>query len=163
MKYTINCEDFGEKHHLTILRTYATVNKMGVNPPDSMIDPPVVVADNVWPLPQYEVALRSGVQDEFRDVVPTGALSLQNYVFPASCEVGSGTAAIPIRSTGVAENTVWLAPAGTSQFAAGENMTRASGTDRTIDVPSRPGTYKLHVLDGAGTKLGESAAILRVE
>lgn len=163
VKYTINCEDFGEKHHLTILRTYATVNKMGVNPPDSMIDPPVVVLDNVWPLPQYEVALRSGVEDEFRDVVPTGALSLQDYVFPASCEVESGTAAIPIRSSGVVTNSVWFAPDGTSQFVVGDDMTRASGTDRTIAVPSRPGTYKLHILDADGTKLGESQAILRVE
>ena len=33
VKYTINCEDYGAKHDLTILRTYATVNKMGANPP----------------------------------------------------------------------------------------------------------------------------------
>ena len=44
VKYTINCEDFGAKHDLTIRRTYATVNKMGVNPPTSTIDPPVAVA-----------------------------------------------------------------------------------------------------------------------
>jgi len=41
VKYTINCEDFGEKHDLTILRTYATVSKMGKNPPNSRIDPPL--------------------------------------------------------------------------------------------------------------------------
>jgi len=52
VKYTINCEDFGEKHDLTILRTYATVSKMGKNPPNSRIDPPVAVPDNVWPLRQ---------------------------------------------------------------------------------------------------------------
>ena len=33
VKYTINCEDYGAKHDLTILRTYATVNKMGATPP----------------------------------------------------------------------------------------------------------------------------------
>ena len=30
--YTINCEDYGAKHDLTILRTYATVNKNGGQP-----------------------------------------------------------------------------------------------------------------------------------
>jgi hypothetical protein len=163
VKYTINCEDFGEKHHLTILRTYATVNKMGINPPDSMIDPPVVVSDNVWPLPQYEFALRSGVEDTYRDIVPADVLSLHDHVFPASCEVTSATGAVPIRSTGVASHVVWFAPAGTTAFVAGDQMTSAAGNAETIAVPSSPGTYKLHVLDGAGTKLGESVAILRVE
>ena len=72
VKYTINCEDFGEKHDLTILRTYATVNKMGVNPPNSVIDPPIAVPDNVWPLTQYGFCLRSGLDDAFRSVLPPG-------------------------------------------------------------------------------------------
>ena len=163
VKYTINCEDFGEKHDLTILRTYATVNKMGVNPPNSTIDAPVVVSDNVWPLEQYRIALGSGIEDEYRDILPAGVVALQNYVFPASCEVERGTSTIAIRSTGVASNTVWFAPSGTSEFVAGDDMTSAGGSDRSIAVPSRAGTYKLHLLDGEGTKLGESAAILRVE
>ena len=64
--YTINAEDFGEKHDLTIRRTYATVNKMGVTPPNSVIDPPIVVADAVWPVAQYNIALNSGIQDAYR-------------------------------------------------------------------------------------------------
>ena len=60
--YTINCEDYGEKHDLTILRTYATVNKMGANPPTSTIDTPVVVADAVWPVTQYGFCVSSGVR-----------------------------------------------------------------------------------------------------
>jgi hypothetical protein len=80
VRYTINCEDFGEKHDLTILRTYATVNKMGVNPPNSMIDPPVVVADNVWPLAQYTTVLNAGIQDEYRSVIPSSLLAEQDYV-----------------------------------------------------------------------------------
>ena len=60
VKYTINCEDFGAKHDLTIRRTYATVNKMGANPPNSTIDPPVAVADNVWPVTQYNTCLDLG-------------------------------------------------------------------------------------------------------
>ncbi len=90
VKYTINCEDFGEKHDLTILRTYATVNKMGVNPPNSTIDPPVAVPDNVWPVEQYTTCVNSGIQDEYRDIVPEDLIPEQDYVFPASCAAEAG-------------------------------------------------------------------------
>ncbi len=160
--YTINCENFGAKHDLTVLRTYATVNKMGVNPPNSTIDPPIVVSDNVWALPQYTTALGSGIQDAYRSVLPANLLSTQDFVFPASASVPRGTASIGVRSTGSQSNTIWLAPAGTTSFVAGPNMTKAGGTATTIAVPLTAGTYKLHVVDGQGNKLGESAAIVRV-
>jgi len=100
VKYTINCEDFGAKHDLTILRTYATVNKMGVKPPNSVIDTPVVVSDNVWPLTQYKACVASGIQDEFRGLIPAAVLSTADYVFPASVSVPIATASIDIRSSG---------------------------------------------------------------
>jgi hypothetical protein len=162
VKYTINCEDFGAKHDLTILRTYATVNKMGVNPPSSMIDAPVVVSDNVWPVTQYTTCLNSGIQDAYRSTLPSSLLSTQDFVFPASASVPRGTATIGIRSSGSQPNAVWFAPAGTTNFAAGANMTKAAGTATSLAVPTNAGTYKLHVVDAQGNKLGESAAILRV-
>jgi hypothetical protein len=162
VKYTINCEDFGAKHDLTIRRTYATVNKMGANPPNSTIDPPVAVADNVWPATQYATCLSSGIQDAYRAILPTALVPTQDYVFPASCAVARGTATLGIRSSGAASNAVWFAPAGATTFAAGANMTTAPGTATSIAVPSAAGTYKLHVVDAQGKKLGESAALLRV-
>jgi hypothetical protein len=162
VKYTINCEDFGAKHDLTILRTYATVNKMGVNPPNSRIDPPVAVPDNVWPLTQYTTALNSGVQDAYRTVLPSGLLSPPDYLFPASCAVARSAGNIGIRSSGNQANTVWVAPAGTTSFAEGTTMTKASGTATSIALPASAGTYKVHLVDAQGGKIGESAAILRV-
>lgn len=163
VKYTINCEDFGDKHDLTILRTYATVSKMGVNPPNSKIDPPVVVADNVWPLTQYETCLASGVEDTYRNLVPSALLAAPDYVFPASVSVPTGTASIKIRSSGSSSNSVWFAPGGTTTFSAGANATKAAGDATSIAVPSGAGTYKLFVVDSQGKKLGESAALLRVK
>ena len=160
--YTINCEDFGEKHDLTILRTYATVNKMGKNPPSSTIDTPVVVADAVWPIKQYGVCVSSGVQDEYRSAVPTTVLPVQDFVFPASCAAPKGTATLTIRSSGDPTNTVWFAPAGTTAFTEGATMTKAAGDATSIAVPTTAGTYKLSVIDAGGKKLGESAALLRV-
>ena len=161
VKYTINCEDYGQKHDLTIRRTYATVNKMGVNPPNSTIDTPIVVSDNVWPLTQYTICVNSGVQEAYRNIIPSSLLSTQDYVFPASCAASAG-ANITIRSSGNSSNSVWFAPAGTTTFIEGPTMTRAGGTAMTIAAPATAGTYRLCIVNSAGAKIGESTALLRV-
>jgi hypothetical protein len=164
VKYTINCEDFGAKHDLTIRRTYATVSKMGVNPPNSSIDPPVAVPDNVWPLAQYGVCVASGVEDAYRQLLPAALLAIADQVFPASAAARLGMdKSLTIRSSGSAENVVWLAPAGTTQLAEGPTMTKAAGDATTIAVPATAGSYRLQVLDPQGKKLGESGAQLRVK
>jgi hypothetical protein len=161
--YTINCEDFGAKHDLTILRTYATVNKMGKNPPNSVIDTPIVVSDAVWPLAQYTIAVKSGVEDKYQSLIPSKVLSIQDYVFPASCAASVGAASIPIRSSGNSGNSVWFAPAGTTSFTAGGTMTKAAGDATSIAAPTTAGTYKLFVVDSQGKSLGESASLLRLK
>jgi hypothetical protein len=161
--YTINCEDYGDKHDLTILRTYATVNKMGKTPPTSTIDTPIVVADAVWPLAQYGVCVKSGVEDQYRSAVPSDVLPIQDYVFPASCAAPKGTATLTIRSSGNSSNAVWFAPAGTTTFAEGATMTKAAGDATSIAVPTTAGSYNLSVVDSQGKKLGESAALLKVQ
>lgn len=161
VKYTINCEDFGQKHDLTILRTYATVNKMGINPPNSKIDPPIVVSDAVWPLAQYNICLNSGIKEEYRHIIPDSLLSVQDYVFPASCAASAGTN-INIRSSGDPSNTVWFAPAGTTDFVEGATMTKAAGDATSISAPYTAGTYKLFVVNSKGVIIGESNAKLRV-
>jgi hypothetical protein len=161
VKYTINCEDYGQKHDLTILRTYATVNKMGKNPPNSKIDTPVVVADAVWPVAQYNICLNSGVQEKYRSIIPSNLLSVPDYVFPASCATLAGTK-LNIRNSGNSSNAVWFAPAGTTSFVERVNMTKAVGDTTSIVVPYTSGTYKLFVVNSQGVKLGESSAVLRV-
>ena len=90
VKYTINCEDFGAKHDLTIRRTYATVNKMGVNPPTSTIDPPVAVADNVWPATQYTTCLNSGIQDAYRAILPSALVVDPGLRLPGQLRARAG-------------------------------------------------------------------------
>jgi len=160
--YTINCEDFGEKHDLTILRTYATVNRMGADPPNSQIDPPIAVPDNVWPLTQYGYCLNAGIEEAYRVVIPGELMATAEYVFPASCEAPGGTGALDIRSSGDPSNTVWFAPAGTSDFVEGASMTQAAGDATSIAVPATAGNYKLFVVDSQGQRIGESEAQLRV-
>ncbi|HEU5073302.1 MAG TPA: hypothetical protein VFU02_04000, partial [Polyangiaceae bacterium] len=69
---------------------------------------------------------------------------------------------LDIRSSGDPSNAVWFAPADSTTFVEGDNMTQAAGDATTIPVPAAAGTYKLFVVDSAGQKLGESAALLRV-
>jgi hypothetical protein len=164
VKYTINCEDYGNKHDLTIRRTYATVNKMGVNPPNSMIDAPVAVSDNVWPLTQYTTCVTAGVEDAYAAILPSGLFKAPDYAFPASAAVAAGGGvSVTIRSVGDASASVWFAPAGTTKFTEGTNMTKAAAGATSLAAPSAAGTYKLVVVDAQGAALGESSAQLRVK
>jgi hypothetical protein len=96
--------------------------------------------------------------------MPSGLISLPDYVYPASASTTAGSSgSLTIRSAGDASYTVWLAPSGTTQFAAGASMTKAAGDATSIAVPASAGTYKLFVLDAQGSKLGESAAQLRLK
>ena len=158
--YTINCEEYGDKHHLTIKRTYATVRKMGKNPPYSDIDDPIVVSDNVWPLAQYKICLNSGVSGEYSSLVPTWLKSEADQVFPASCQTTGGSL-LPIRKGGSGKS-VWIAPDGTDTFKAGTDMTRANGTAETIKTPKDEGNYRIYVLDSTGKVLSKSTHLLRI-
>jgi len=157
--YTINCEDYGQKHHLKIKRTYATVSRMGKNPPDSDIDPIIVVSDNVWPFEQYKICLDSGVSDENRALVPRSVTSAANFVFPASCET-TCSSKLPIRK---GDGVVWIAPDNTTTFTAGKTMTKAATNSTTIKTPAEEGEYRIYVTDASGKILSKSDHILRLK
>ncbi len=159
--YTINCEDYGKKHDLTILRTYATTCKMGIDPPSSKIDKPIVVSDNVWPFEQYKICLNSGIKDEYKDIIPQWLYTPSDYVFPASCQAKGGIM-FPVRNSGDTANTIWFAPDNTTSFKTGSNMTKASGTSTSILTPEDEGIYRLYVTDSTGKVISKSDKILRV-
>ena len=160
--WMINSDDFGRKHDLSITQTYGPVNKVSQkNLPNSVIQDILAYPDYVWPAAAHGVAVNSGLQDAYRDVIPQSRLSLPDYVLPSSTFVGTGGSSIPIRSTGDATKAVWLAPAGTTSFAVGPTMTRAGGTATTIDVPTSPGDYRLSVVDAQGNRSAESKSLAR--
>jgi hypothetical protein len=160
--WLINSDDFGRKHDLSITQTYGPINKVSnKNLPSSTIQDILVYPDYVWPAAAYGIAVNSGLEDSFRDVVPPGSSSLPDYVLPASTFVGSGTSSIPIRGAGDASRKVWLAPSGTTNFAVGPTMTTADGTATSIAVPASPGDYRLFVLDAQGNRSAESSSIVR--
>ncbi|MFI1993465.1 ricin-type beta-trefoil lectin domain protein [Actinoplanes sp. NPDC020271] len=160
--WLINSDDFGRKHDLNITNTYGPVNKVSnKNLPNSTVQDILVSSDYVWPAAAYGIAVNSGLEDAFRDIVPPARLSLPDHVLPASTYTGSGTSTIPVRSAGDPGRSIWLAPSGTTNFVAGPTMTSAGGTATSIAVPSSPGDYRLFVLDAGGNRSAESTSIVR--
>ncbi|PWK78654.1 ricin-type beta-trefoil lectin protein [Lentzea atacamensis] len=160
--WLINSDDFGRKHDLSITQTYGPVNKVSnKNLPNSTVQDILVYSDYVWPAAAYGITVNSGLEDAYRDVIPPGNLSRPDHALPASTFVGTGVSSIPIRSIGDGTRTVWLAPLGTTTFAVGPTMTKASGTATTIDVPATAGDYRLYILDAQGNRSAESKSLVR--
>lgn len=160
--WMINSDDFGRKHDLSITQTYGPINKVSQkNLPNSTIHDIIVSSDYVWPAAAYGIAVNAGLQDAYRDITQPRNLPMQDYVLPASTFVGSGTSSIPIRSSGDATRSLWLAPSGTTNFAAGPTMTRADGNATSIAVPTASGDYRLYVVDALGNRSAESTSIVR--
>ncbi|MET7422723.1 ricin-type beta-trefoil lectin domain protein [Dactylosporangium sp. NPDC005555] len=142
------------------VRAAATLRR-GARRPDGETPDILVYADYVWPAAAYGIAVNSGLEDAYRDLAVPGQVAVPNYALPASTFVTSGTATIPIRSTGDATRTVWLAPSGTTSFAAGPTMARAGGTATSIAAPTSSGEYRLYVVDAQGNRSAESKWIVR--
>ncbi|WP_327043614.1 ricin-type beta-trefoil lectin domain protein [Microbispora sp. NBC_01189] len=160
--WLINSDDFGRKHDLSITQTYGPINKVSnKNLPNSTVQDILVSSDYVWPSQAYGIAVNSGLEDAYRNIVPQSNLSLPDHVLPASTFVAAGVTSIPIRSAGDAGKTVWLAPSGTTSFSVGATMTRADGTATSIAVPTANGEYRLYVVDAQGNRSAESKSLVR--
>ncbi|WP_427164937.1 RICIN domain-containing protein [Streptomyces sp. C1-1] len=159
---TIHSGTWGRQHDLNITNTYGTVNKIwDKSVPNSTIQDVRAYADDVWPSQAYGIAVNAGLEDAYKDIVPSSNLALQDYVLPAGTFTGKGVTTIPVRSPGDGTKTLWLAPSGTTTFAAGPTKTSASGTSTSISVPQTAGDYRLYVVDARGNASAASKALVR--
>ncbi|CCK26032.1 hypothetical protein BN159_1653 [Streptomyces davaonensis JCM 4913] len=160
--YAINSGTWGRQHDLSMTNTYGTVNTIAnKNVPNSTIEDMRAYPDTVWPSPAYAIAVNSGPESAYKDLVPQNRTALQDYALPASTFTGKGTSSVPVRALGDASRTLWLAPAGTTQFAVGPTMTKAAGTATSIAVPPTAGDYRLYVVDAEGKASAASKALVR--
>lgn len=160
--FAINSGTWGKQHDLSITNTYGTVNKINdKNVPNSTIEDVRAYADGVWPSQAYSIAVNSGLEDAYKDIIPQSNLGLQDYALPASTFTGKGVSSIPVRTIGDASRTLWLAPSGTTTFAVGPTMTKAAGTATTITVPPTAGDYRLYVVDAQGIASAASKSLVR--
>jgi Ca2+-binding RTX toxin-like protein len=98
----------------------------------------------------------------FTTTVDTTAPTNASTVLAAASSVVAG-ATVAIASAAETNGAVWLAPAGTTTFAAGATMTTATGTATSILAPTTPATdYKLFVIDAAGNVSSPSTAAVTV-
>ncbi|MGQ4434399.1 RICIN domain-containing protein [Streptomyces sp. SAS_260] len=162
VRYVINSGTWGKQHDLTITNIYGPANTIfSKSVPNSTIDNVRVYADRVWPSQAYVIAVNAGLEDAYKDIVPAANTTQQDYALPASTFTGRGVVTIPVRSPGDSTKTLWLAPSGTTTFAAGPTMTSASGTSATIRVPQTAGDYRLYVVDAQGHASAASKALVR--
>ncbi|MFF1720510.1 RICIN domain-containing protein [Streptomyces sviceus] len=159
---TIHSGNWGRQHDLTFSNTYGTVGKIfSKSVPNSTFQDVRVFSDGVWPSAAYSIAVNAGLEDAYRDIIPAANLGLQDRALPVSTYTGKGVTTIPVRSLGDATKTLWLAPSGTTTFAAGPTMTSASGTSTSIRVPQMAGDYRLYVVDAQGNASPTSKALVR--
>nr|WP_245695065.1 RICIN domain-containing protein [Streptomyces antibioticus] len=159
---TIHSGNWGRQHDLTFSNTYGNVGRIfSKNVPNSTFEDVHVFADKVWPSQAYSIAVNAGLENAYKDIIPTGTVAPQDYALPAATFTGKGVMTIPVRSLADATKTLWLAPAGTTTFATGPTMTSASGTSTSIRVPQTAGDYRLYVVDAQGNASAASKALVR--
>jgi len=86
----------------------------------------------------------------------------QNQVL-AEDIVAQGNTLITIQPSNDGEDTIWLAPAGTTWFTESESMTKASGGSTGIVTPALDGEYKIYVVDKSGNISEPSEATVTVD
>ncbi|WP_082509479.1 ricin-type beta-trefoil lectin domain protein [Microbacterium sp. Leaf179] len=159
--WALNSGVWGRQNNLTITNTWSPNNKIyEAVVPQSRIDNLLVFPDKIWPREAYDVALGSGLQSEYWDLLASPVLSSADQVLPTSVRVESGSASIPIRRSADPTRSVWIAPEGTTSFVPGATITTASGSAESIAVPATPGKYRLFTLDSAGAASSPSAGVI---
>ncbi|WP_030324846.1 RICIN domain-containing protein [Streptomyces sp. NRRL B-3229] len=160
--WVMNTGTWGRQHDLTVTNTYGPRNTIfSKSVTSSTIDNVRVYRDNVWPSQAYGIAVKAGLEDAYKDLVPAAHTTAQDYALPTSVFTGKGDVTLPVRSPGDPTKTLWLAPSGTTTFTAGPTMTIASGTASSINIPQAAGDYRLYVLDAQGNSSAASKALVR--
>ena len=160
--WLINSDDFGRKHDLSITQIYGPINKVSnKNLPNSTIQDILVSSDYVWPAAAYGIAVNSGLEDAYRDIIPRAISPCRT----TCCRPARSSPAPRRRSRSEAPATRpsrsgWPPPA-RPPSPPGATMTRAAGTATSIAVPTTQGEYRLYVVDAQGNRSAESTSIVR--
>ena len=150
--YELN--DWMRKHDCTVTNGFSNTDRSETTAPGCTLEQ-YVNSDYIWPAEGYEVVLYSGLEDEYvgmvsKDVMPDDYYELASNVSITCDDV------LPRRGLLSADDTVWLAPAGTVDFAEGSDMTSAKGNEKSIKIPDEAGEYKLYIVYADGSVSGES-------
>ena len=106
--------------------------------------------DRIWPVKGNEIVLNSGLTDEYVHMIPKSLIADTEFELASNVILGKSET-LNRRGLLKPEDTVWLAPANTTEFVEGPTMTKAAGDAKTINAPATAGEYKLYIVYGDGT------------
>lgn len=150
--YELN--DWMRKHDCKVTNGFSNTDRSETTAPNCTLEQ-YVNADYIWPVEGYEVVLYSGLEDDYVSMVSKDVMPDDYYELASNVSITCGDV-LPRRGLLTSEDTVWLAPAGTADFAESPYMTSAKGNEKSIKIPDEPGEYKLYIVYADGTVSGES-------
>ncbi len=150
--YELN--DWMRKHDCTVTNGFSNTSRSETTAPNCTLEQ-YVNEDYIWPVEGYNVVLYSGLEDEYVHMVGKDVMPDDYYELAANVSITCGEE-LSRRGLLSADDTVWLAPAGTTEFEEGFEMTKAAGNEKTIKIPAAAGEYKLYIVYADGTVSGES-------
>ena len=131
------------KHDLVVTNGFSNSSKSETTAPNCSLDQ-YVSAESIWPKAGNNVVLNSGLEDEYTYLIDETVMPDSYYELASNVRLSAGDT-LNRRGLLEADDEVWLAPAGTKDFAEGPTMTKAAGNEKTITVPTELGEYKLYI------------------
>jgi len=118
--------------------------------------------DRIWPVKGNDIVLKSGLTDEYVHMIPKSLIADTEFELASNVVLGKGET-LNRRGLLEADDTVWLAPAGTTEFNESSTMTKAAGNEKTIQAPTTAGEYKLYIVYGDGRETAVSKYTVYVD
>ncbi|MCI8363906.1 MAG: right-handed parallel beta-helix repeat-containing protein [Eubacterium sp.] len=156
--YELN--DWRRKHDMIVTNGFSNTDRSETTAPNCTLDQ-YVNEQYIWPLKGYETVLYSGLEDDYVYMVGQDVIPDTDYELAANVRLAVGQK-LPRRGLLQQEDEVWLAKEGTSSFAESDVMTKAAGNEKTMDIPTEPGEYKLYIRYADGSVSGASTFTLYV-
>lgn len=156
--YELN--DWRRKHDMIVTNGFSNTSRSETTAPNCTLEQ-YVNEQYIWPLKGYETVLYSGLEDAYVHMVGKDVIPDTDYELASNVRLAAGQK-LPRRGLLSAADEVWLAKEGTSSFAEGASMTKAAGNEKSMDIPSEPGEYKLYIRYANGSVSAASTFTLYV-
>lgn len=156
--YELN--NWRRKHDMIVTNGFSNTDRSECTAPNCTIDM-YVNADYIWPQKGYETVLYSGLEDQYVHMVGKDVIPDTDYELASNVRLTAGD---KLKRRGLlgADDTVWLAPEGTTSFTEGDTMVKAAGNVKEMDIPDAAGEYKLYIVYADGSVSDESTFTLYV-
>jgi rubrerythrin len=140
---TYELNNWKRKHDVTVTNSYSDIDSYSCTAPNCSVEQ-YVNSSYTWPENGYDTVRNSGLEDEYVYMIGKDVIADTEYELASNVQLKIGDN-LSRRGLLTAEDTVWIAPEGTSEFAEGDTMTKAAGNTTEMDIPAIEGSYKLYI------------------